>query len=292
MISKLKLLFLGSIPSLLPQNFLLRYWITLSQFQRFFRNSEYIHSIHRHREGYSNNLFLLKMSDGEFLIQDLKRTSRFLRGQKYATNRLFNQYIRNETDLARIISKGVDRIVVFDIGANVGEFSIAMAGRFPTSLIYAFEPDPIAYECLKFNVNAMKLNKNIKIVDQALSNKSGLSLFYISTSNADSSLIEPASYSKILNLNCIRGDQFMQQENLRKISLLKMDAEGFEPEILEGFGNQLNHIDFFAIDVGPERAGVDTEIEVSKILKIKGAQIESFKGAGARKFINAHWSAP
>lgn len=291
MISKLKLLFLGSIPSLLPQNFLLRYWITLSQFQRFFRNSEYIHSIHRHREGYSNNLFLLKMSDGEFLIQDLKRTSRFLRGQKYATNRLFNQYIRNETDLARIISKGVDRIVVFDIGANVGEFSIAMAGRFPTSLIYAFEPDPIAYECLKFNVNAMKLNKNIKIVDQALSNQSGLSLFYISTSNADSSLIEPASYSKILNLNCIRGDQFMQQENLRKISLLKMDAEGFEPEILEGFGNQLNHIDFFAIDVGPERAGVDTEIEVSKILKIKGAQIESFKGAGARKFINAHWAA-
>lgn len=291
MISKLKLLFLGSIPSLLPQNFLLRYWITLSQFQRFFRNSEYIHSIHRHREGYSNNLFLLKMSDGEFLIQDLKRTSRFLRGQKYATNRLFNQYIRNETDLARIISKGVDRIVVFDIGANVGEFSIAMAGRFPTSLIYAFEPDPIAYECLKFNVNAMKLNKNIKIVDQALSNQSGLSLFYISTSNADSSLIEPASYSKILNLNCIRGDQFMQQENLRKISLLKMDAEGFEPEILEGFGNQLNHIDFFAIDVGPERAGVDTEIEVSKILKIKGAQIESFKDAGARKFINAHWAA-
>jgi FkbM family methyltransferase len=232
------------------------------------------------------------MSDGEFLIQDLKRTSRFLRGQKYATNRLFNQYIRNEADLNRIISKGEDRIVVFDIGANVGEFSIAMAGRFPTSLIYAFEPDPIAYECLKFNVNAMKLNKNIKMVDQALSNQSGLSLFYISTSNADSSLIEPASYSKILNLNCIRGDQFMQQENLRKISLLKMDAEGFEPEILEGFGNQLNHIDFFAVDVGPERVGVDTEIEVSKILKINGAQIESFKDTGARKFINAHWAAP
>ena len=292
MISKLKLLFLGSIPSLLPQNFLLRYWITLSQFQRFFRNSEYIHSIHRHREGYSNNLFLLKMSDGEFLIQDLKRTSRFLRGQKYATNRLFNQYIRYETDLTRIISKGVDRIVVFDIGANVGEFSIAMAGRFPTSLIYAFEPDPIAYECLKFNVNAMNLSANIKIVGQALSNRSGFSPFYISTSNADSSLVEPASYSKIIQLSCIRGDQFMQQENINKISLFKMDAEGFEPEVLEGFGNQLNHINFFAIDVGPERAGVDTESEVAQILKSKGAQLESFKDSGVRKFINAHWTTP
>lgn len=288
--NKIKIILLGPIPSILPQTLLLWYWITLSQFQRFFRKSEYIHSIHGYHEGYSTNLFLLKMSDGEYLIQDLRRASRFLRGQKYATNRLFNQYVRNKTDFTKIISKGVDQFVVFDIGANIGEFSIAVAGRFPNSLIYAFEPDPIAYECLKFNVNAMNLSPTIKIVDKALSNLSGLSSFYISTSNADSSLIEPASYSKIIKLNCIRGDKFMQQENINKISLLKMDAEGFEPEILEGFGDRLNHIDFFAIDVGPERAGVDTEIEVAQILKSKDAQLESFKDAGARKFINAHWA--
>lgn len=292
MISKLKILLLGSIPSLLSQSVLLWYWITLSQIQRFFRKSENLEDIYLHKEVNLTNLFLLKMSDGDFLIQDLMRASRFLRGQRYATNRLFDQYVRNKTAFTEMISKKVDRLVVFDIGANVGEFSIAVAAKFPNSLIYAFEPDPIAYECLKFNVNAMDLSANIKIVDQALSNFSGISPFYISTTNADSSLVEPASYSKIIQLSCIRGDQFMQQENINKISLLKMDAEGFEPEALEGFGNQINHIDFFAIDVGPERAGVDTEIEVAQILKSKGAQLELFKDSGARKFINAHWTTP
>lgn len=292
MISKLKILLLGVIPSLLPYSFLSRYWITLSQFQRFFRKSDYIHSIHKYQQGNSTNLFLLKMSDGEILIQDLMRSSRFLRGRKYATNRLFDQYVRDKDNFNKLISKVVDRLLVFDIGANIGEFAIAVASKFPNSLIYAFEPDPVAHECLKFNVNAMHLCKKIKTVDEALSNQSGLSSFYVSTANADSSLIAPSSYSNIIKLNCVRGDQFMQQEKIENISLLKMDAEGFEPEILEGFGDQLNQIDFFAIDVGPERAGVDTEFEVSQILRKQGTHFELFEDAGSRKFLNAHWASP
>lgn len=290
MISKLKILLLGVIPPLLPHSLLSRYWIILSQFQRLFRKSEYIHSIHLYRQSHSTNLFLLEMSDGEFLIQNLLRTSRFLRGQKYASNRLFDQYVRDKDNFNKLSSNEVDRFVVFDVGANIGEFAIAVASKFPNSLIYAFEPDPVAYECLKFNVSAMHLFQNIKTVDKALSNQTGIGSFYVSTANADSSLIAPSNYSSIIKLNCIRGDQFMQQENLENISLLKMDAEGFEPEILEGFGNQLNQIDFFAIDVGPERAGVDTELEVSQILKKQGAQLELFKDAGSRKFLNAHWA--
>jgi len=286
--SKIKLFFLGSVPTILPESFLLRYWIILSQFQRFFRKSEYIQSIQKYQRDPATNLFLLKMSDGEFLIQNLRRVSRFLRGRNYATNRLFNQYVRSTYNFSKLITEDCDQFVVFDIGANVGEFSVAVACRFPNSLIYAFEPDPIAYECLKFNVNAINLSTKIVTVDKALSNQSGLSSFYVSTANADSSLIEPSSYSNIIKLNCITGDQFMQNENIQNISLLKMDAEGFEPEILEGFGGQLIQIDFFAIDVGPERAGADTEIEVTQILGKQGLQIDLIEDDGTRKFINAY----
>jgi FkbM family methyltransferase len=287
-IRKFKILLLGSIPSILPKNLLIWYWLTLSNFQRFFRKSDYIHSIHRYQAGNLTNLFLLKMSDGELLIQDLMRASRFLRGQKYATTRLYNQYVRESSKFHNLISNKLDQFVIFDIGANIGEFSIAAAARFQNSLIYAFEPDPTAYECLKFNINTLNLSSTIKLVDEALSNLSGLYSFYISTANADSSLIEPTSYSTIIKHNCIRGDKFMQKEDIKKISLFKMDVEGFEPEVLEGFGDQLNNIDFFTIDVGPERAGVDTEFEVTHILESKGAKPELFKDIGTRKFINAY----
>jgi len=81
----------------------------------------------------------------------------------------------------------------------------------------------------------------------------------------------------------------MQQYNITSCLLLKMDAEGFEPEILEGFGDQIKKIDYFAIDVSPEREGIDTEKEVTILLNNLGAFVKIFRDKGRRKFINSHW---
>jgi len=81
----------------------------------------------------------------------------------------------------------------------------------------------------------------------------------------------------------------MKQYNITSFLLLKMDAEGFEPEILEGFGDQIKKINCFAIDVSPERVGVDTEKEVTQLLNNLGALVQIFEDEGRRKFINSNW---
>ena len=59
-------------------------------------NREYIIGISLYRKDEFNSLYLLNMTDGDFLIQDISRISRFVGGKNHAINRLYNQYVRSE----------------------------------------------------------------------------------------------------------------------------------------------------------------------------------------------------
>jgi FkbM family methyltransferase len=91
-----------------------------------------------------------------------------------------------------------------DIGANIGEFTIAAANKFKNSIIYAFEPDPLAFECLKFNVSSSNLNSRVIALKCALSDNTGQSVFYISSADADSSLVKPGKFTETIKNGCRR----------------------------------------------------------------------------------------
>lgn len=58
-----------------------------------------------------------------------------------------------ESVLPGILSD-IEEPVVLDIGANIGEYSIALASALPACRCYAFEPNPITFERLTLNTNA------------------------------------------------------------------------------------------------------------------------------------------
>ena len=283
----LKKLLLVHIPKILPKRVVIQYWISLSMVQGFLTHSDYIKSISRFDSKFSQNLYLVKMSDGILLIQNISRISRFLRGKSYASNRLYNQYTNKIFEVeVNVIAKNEG--IFFDIGANIGEFSIAVASKFKGINIVAFEPDPVAFICLQFNIESSNLANRVTIINAALSDKSGSFPFYIATKNADSSFIQPKSFTEIINVRSYRADQFMLENEIESILFLKMDAEGLEPEILSGFGRRIEDISFFAIDVGPERDGLETVDQVKSMLESSKVRIKIFSESGKRKFLNAY----
>jgi hypothetical protein len=288
LIPYLKKLLLVRVPSLIPKRLTICYWMILSLSQAFLTNSQYIKSIRKFDSNISNDLYLINASDGEILIQNVSRISRFLRGKDHAVNRLYLQYTNNLFNINDITNSTYD-LVFFDIGANIGEFSIAIAEKIKTCRIFAFEPDPVAFECLKYNIAASKISNCVSAVNIALSDKSGFYPFYISTKDGDSSFIEPKSFTDVINVQSSRADDFMVANKIGSISLLKMDAEGFEPEIIYGFGDQIVNIKFFAIDVGPERSGQETALEIKNILESMGMIVKINLPIGIRKFLNAFW---
>ena len=55
------------------------------------------------------------------------------------------------------------------------------------------------------------------------------------------------NYNDSLNherlVDIIRPDDYMNQNNINKVDILKIDTQGYEPEVLDGFGERLSDID-------------------------------------------------
>ncbi|MET1413008.1 FkbM family methyltransferase [Roseibium sp. HPY-6] len=138
--------------------------------------------------------------------------------------------------------------VILDCGANVGDFYLWFLLKGIDVDYTGFEPSPVEFSCLRKNVNGKTVH-NI-----GLWNESGELTFYVSSQGADSSLIEPRHYDEKIVVETRRLDSLITG----RVKLLKLEAEGAEPEILEGIGEQLQDIEYITADLGYER-GVAAE---------------------------------
>lgn len=131
--------------------------------------------------------------------------------------------------------------VVIDCGANIGVFSAIAASKNAT--VYAFEPVPEIVKILE----ELTLNyKKMFIQSKALSNISGKIGFSVSledsTSNCMISLQSKNNHTfneslcdnKIIEVESITIDQFVENERLEKVDFIKADIEGAERNMLEG----------------------------------------------------------
>ena len=160
--------------------------------------------------------------------------------------------------------------VVIDCGANVGDLGLSL--RHNAGLRYiAIEPNPADFRALQKNLAA----SDSVLLNFALGSSEGHALFYVSTKNADSSLIPPVRFDAVADIQVRRLDSVCRELGLERIRFLKLEAEGYEPEIVHGLGDYLHKIDYIGADLGPERGPEKrtTLVEVSNILANSGFEM-------------------
>ena len=163
----------------------------------------------------------------------------------------FGFYSVNLINLLKSIVKVGD--VVVDVGANIGDITLILANRVgQTGKVYAFEPFPLALEKLQENCRLNNL-KNVKALDFALSNLSGGSTLYCPRPYTGqlrgvgktgltgmSTLAKPdEDYMRgveFLEFGVTQTtlDEFANIENLQRVDLIKIDAEGFDYKVIDG----------------------------------------------------------
>ena len=274
LIKTIKNLIINKPASWLPSNVYVNYIIVLSRFK--------LKSYSKMLSEKSSNFFIHMVTHNDQLIsfQSAVRINRFIKGFEHAGKRTWNRYKIDE------LLCGVEPRTVIDIGANIGEFSFYAHKKYLEKVeIFAFDPDPIAKQCIDNNL--VGINASINLV--ALSNKSGEENFYLKTESADSSPHEPFGESVKIKTKIVTLDFFFNNLELRRPVLLKMDTEGHEPEVLLGGIATLKHIDWVSIDAGLERYGKSTSNEVARILFEQGfseVNVSDTYLVTAKKFIS------
>ena len=168
--------------------------------------------------------------------------------------------------------------IVIDCGANYGDLYLFLGDKIKESNYIAIEPGPVEYKCLRNNL------PNSQILNLGLSNEDGELDFYLCSKSGDSSLVEPKSYTEVVKVKVSTIDNLCRDLKISKCRLFKLEAEGWEPEILEGAYEFIKSCDYIAVDGGRER-GVNEEVTLhsaNNFLMKNGFEMIDINGPGYR----------
>lgn len=133
--------------------------------------------------------------------------------------------------------------VIFDGGANVGDYTQLINETCRDTKIYAFEPVASTYQELKRHIDKNRIDK-ATAVQKGLYKEDTQVTINIYSGNEHASLhqIKGVGYQPIRQevLDVAKGDSVMKEYGIDTIDLLKLDIEGAEMDALVGFEKALN----------------------------------------------------
>ena len=135
-------------------------------------------------------------------------------------------------------------MIVFDIGANVGDYTKYILKINPNVKVFCFEPVLKTYNTLIKNLSSEIKDSKVVCNNLALSNEIGEAEMYIydDFDGRNSLHFNPVhSYDpKILHkekANLTTLDDYVIKNGIDRIDLLKIDVEGHETRVIEGAAN-------------------------------------------------------
>ena len=155
-------------------------------------------------------------------------------------------------------------ISVIDIGAHKGEFISGINKNFIISEAYCFEPNPNVFKILR---NFLYSYNNIKLFNYGASNKSDNIPFNENIESSSSSINElnknsnyykkkffllnflsTSEVTRKIEIKVVTLHDFVVENKIDEIDLLKIDTEGHEYQVIEGLKDKINNINLILFE--------------------------------------------
>lgn len=133
--------------------------------------------------------------------------------------------------------------IALDIGANIGNHAIYLAQFI--NAVHSFEPNPTIIPRLEANVSMNRLKGKVVVHPVGLGKTSETLTF---RDNNDGNLggsgflkpgETPGETDRVHSLNVEAGDDYIEKIGLSRVDFIKMDVEGWEPDVFEGLTNTI-----------------------------------------------------
>jgi FkbM family methyltransferase len=140
--------------------------------------------------------------------------------------------------------------IVWDVGANVGLYTEKFLAKHARRVV-CFEPAPDAAETLrsKFTVDS-PTSATVEVMPMALSDTEGVAIMSIEGTSPTNRLQSTTQGSgAFLEVAVRRADELIRSGLAPMPTVLKVDVEGYELEVLSGFGDYLKSRELRAVFV-------------------------------------------
>lgn len=184
--------------------------------------------------------------------------------------------------------QGIRPATVLDVGANKGQFTVAMCELLGPVHVHSFEPLPdmsvkLSRACARYPY--------VDVYRLALGSAPGRATFHVNAHSQASSLLNigqrhraafpDAVPTSTVDVEVARLDDVVEPTSLASPALLKIDTQGYETEVLDGASRSLEHIEWLIAELSflPLYEGERSFLEVLEILRVRGFRFERPVGA-------------
>jgi FkbM family methyltransferase len=168
-------------------------------------------------------------------------------GEAYFINRILAKKLR-----------GIAQPILFDVGANIGGYSIELTKAFPAKnvKIHSFEPSPTAYTTLEYalssyeNVFAHNIGfSDVETEAKLYTNTLGSVIGSVYNRNVEhhGGVMEETETIQLTTI-----DKFCKENGIEEIHFLKLDVEGHEMNVFRGASEMIKNdaIDIIQFEFG------------------------------------------
>jgi len=146
---------------------------------------------------------------------------------------------------------GPELATVIDIGANRGQFSLAVRRWAPKAMVIAFEP--LSGPAARFQ-KVFQGDPNVRFHQSAIGPETGTATMHVAAADDSSSLLPISNLQQHLfpgtgevrteKIQVGRLADFISAEDIQAPALLKLDVQGFELEALRGCEDLLERFSY------------------------------------------------
>lgn len=148
----------------------------------------------------------------------------------------FGHYEAQETQMVKKILKQLpENSTVFDVGANIGWYSIMLKKCFPKLNVYSFEPAPENFHRLKRNFKLNNLDQN-NLNNLGFYSEKGKIDFHFNPERTEASSIKnilDQSFETI-QVDMDKMDLWVKNNAVKRLDFIKCDVEGAELFVYKG----------------------------------------------------------
>jgi FkbM family methyltransferase len=152
-------------------------------------------------------------------------------------------------DIGRVL--GIEMRVLFDVGANTGQTARNFVRAWPNAHVHCFEPVRSAHDELVAKYGG---RPNLSFYRCAFGDREEVLRITARGTSTGNSILRAASTSNAPTeeVRVTTGYSFCEEHGIDEISLLKVDTEGYDLNVLRGFHRMLlsQSIDMVQVEAG------------------------------------------